>query len=91
MTFIKAYCSIYSFFIGVSFYFFTTALENKTISSLKRIAEDHRDMIKSFLMETGHASLSFSERRLLVKSSGQVAGMIREQDLFFEMEKILNS
>ena len=37
--------------IGVSFYFFTTALENKTVNSLKRIVQDHRDMIESFLME----------------------------------------
>ncbi|MDA3789048.1 MAG: ATP-binding protein [Desulfobacula sp.] len=37
--------------MGVSFYFFTTALENRTTSSLKRIVEDHRDMIESFLME----------------------------------------
>jgi len=37
--------------MGVSFYFFTAALENKTTSSLKRIVEDHRDMIESFLME----------------------------------------
>ena len=37
--------------IGVSFYFFTTALENNTNSSLKRIVGDHRDMIESFLME----------------------------------------
>ncbi|MCK5541542.1 MAG: ATP-binding protein [Desulfobacterales bacterium] len=37
--------------IGVSFYFFTTALENNTTSSLKRIVGDHRDMIESFLME----------------------------------------
>jgi two-component system, NtrC family, sensor kinase len=37
--------------IGVSFYFFTTALENNTTSSLKRIVEDHRDMIESFLIE----------------------------------------
>ncbi|MCP4719421.1 MAG: two-component sensor histidine kinase [Desulfobacteraceae bacterium] len=37
--------------IGVSFYFFTTALENNTTSSLKRIVKDHSDMIESFLME----------------------------------------
>jgi len=37
--------------MGVSFYFFTAALENKTTSSLKRIVGDHRDMIESFLME----------------------------------------
>jgi len=37
--------------IGVSFYFFTTTLERNTAESLKRIVEDHRDMIESFLME----------------------------------------
>lgn len=37
--------------IGVSFYFFTTTLENNTTNSLKRIVEDHRDMIESFLIE----------------------------------------
>ena len=37
--------------IGVSFYFFTTALENRTVNSLKRIVEDYRDMIESFLLE----------------------------------------
>ncbi|MBU8910881.1 MAG: ATP-binding protein [Desulfobacterales bacterium] len=37
--------------IGVSFYFFTTALETKTVNSLKRIVEDHCGMIDSFLME----------------------------------------
>ncbi|MBW2655650.1 MAG: two-component sensor histidine kinase [Deltaproteobacteria bacterium] len=37
--------------IGVSFYFFITALETNTVSSLKRIVEDHCDMIESFLME----------------------------------------
>ena len=37
--------------LGVSFYFFTTALENNTVNSLKRIVEDHCDMIESFLVE----------------------------------------
>lgn len=37
--------------LGVSFYYFTTALENKTVNSLTRIVEDHREMIESFLME----------------------------------------
>ncbi|MFH2092386.1 MAG: ATP-binding protein [Pseudomonadota bacterium] len=37
--------------MGVSFYFFTTTIENNTNSSLKRIVGDHRDMIESFLME----------------------------------------
>ena len=37
--------------IGVSFYYFTTALETKTVSHLKRIVEDHREMVQSFLAE----------------------------------------
>ena len=37
--------------MGVSFYFFTTALENKTVNSLKRIVQDHCEMIDSFLIE----------------------------------------
>ena len=36
---------------GVSFFYFITALENKTISSLERVVEDHCQMIESFLRE----------------------------------------
>ena len=37
--------------IGVSFYYFTTSLENNTEASMKRIVFDHRNMIESFLVE----------------------------------------
>ncbi|GAB6144831.1 sensor histidine kinase [Desulfocicer niacini] len=37
--------------VGVSFYYFSTTLEQNSISSLKRIVEDHCDMIDGFLME----------------------------------------
>jgi two-component system, NtrC family, sensor kinase len=37
--------------VGISFYYFTTALENSSNQSLKRIVGDHRDMIESFLAE----------------------------------------
>ena len=37
--------------IGVSFYYFTTSLENNTEASMKRIVSDHRNMIESFLIE----------------------------------------
>ena len=37
--------------LGVGYYYFTTSLESSTISSLKRIIEDHRQMIDSFLYE----------------------------------------
>ena len=37
--------------VGVSFYYFATTLEQNSTGSLKRIVEDHCDMIDSFLME----------------------------------------
>ena len=37
--------------VGVSFYFFSTTLEANTTQSLKRVVEDHRDMIDAFLLE----------------------------------------
>jgi two-component system NtrC family sensor kinase len=37
--------------VGISFYYFTTALENSSTHSLERIVGDHRDMIDAFLLE----------------------------------------
>jgi len=44
---------------------------------------------ESNLMEAAHMMVTNNVRRLVVVSSGEVVGVIREQDLFFEMEKIL--
>jgi len=41
------------------------------------------------LMEAANMMMKFNARRLVVKTAGKVIGVIREQDLFFEMEKIL--
>ena len=41
------------------------------------------------LMEAAYLMVTHNARRLVVMISGVVAGVIREQDLFFEMEKIL--
>jgi DNA-binding response OmpR family regulator len=41
------------------------------------------------LMEAAYIMIKNSARRLVVEVAGKVAGVIREQDLFFEMEKIL--
>jgi len=41
------------------------------------------------LMEAAYMMMKNSARRLVVEVAGKVAGVIREQDLFFEMEKIL--
>jgi len=46
---------------------------------------------RASLMEASYLMLENNARRLVVELSGQVAGIIREQDLFFEMEKILRS
>jgi DNA-binding response OmpR family regulator len=41
------------------------------------------------LMEASYLMINSNARRLVVQISGSVAGIIREQDLFFEMVKIL--
>jgi len=43
----------------------------------------------SNLMEAAYLMVMNRERRLVVVKSGQVVGVLREQDLFFEMERIL--
>jgi two-component system, NtrC family, sensor kinase len=37
--------------LGIGYYYFTSSTEANAIASVKRIAEDHRQMIDSFLME----------------------------------------
>ena len=37
--------------LGIGYYYFTTSLETSAISSMKRIVNDHRQMIESFLAE----------------------------------------
>lgn len=43
---------------------------------------------RSNLMEAAYLMVFNNERRLIVTVSGKTAGVIREQDLFFEMERI---
>ncbi|MDH4204649.1 MAG: response regulator [Desulfobacteraceae bacterium] len=43
------------------------------------------------LMEAAYMMVDKKERRLVVMSKGAVVGIIREQDLFFEIEKILRT
>jgi len=37
--------------MGIGYYYFTTSIENSTVASMKRIVEDHRQMIDTFLTE----------------------------------------
>jgi CBS domain-containing protein len=41
------------------------------------------------LMEAAYIMVANNERRLAVLESGEVVGVVREQDLFFEIERIL--
>jgi CBS domain-containing protein len=41
------------------------------------------------LMEAAYAMVSNQKRRLAVEQGGRIIGIIREQDLFFEIERIL--
>jgi len=41
------------------------------------------------LMEAAYTLIKNNARRLVVEVAGKVTGVIREQDLFFEMERIL--
>ena len=62
----------------------------KTISQIMSPAPSEIDAEAS-LMEAAYRMLKADERRLLVLQAGQVAGVIREQDLFFDMDRILVS
>ena len=44
--------------LGIGYYYFTTSLESSTIATMKRIVEDHRQMICSFL-QNREANLEF--------------------------------
>ena len=44
---------------------------------------------ESNLMEAAYFMVTNNERRLVVMSKGKVVGMLREQDLFFEIERLL--
>jgi len=37
--------------MGIGYYYFTTSIENSTMASMRRIVEDHRQMIDTFLRE----------------------------------------
>jgi len=41
------------------------------------------------LMEAAYTMITLGQRRLAVMAGGEVVGVVREQDLFFEMEKLL--
>jgi two-component system NtrC family sensor kinase len=69
--------------LGIGYYYFTTSLETSTVSSMKRIVEDHRQMIDSFLKER-KADLEFILRSYTYKDLtkpgelSEVFGLLQE-------------
>jgi two-component system NtrC family sensor kinase len=50
--------TVFLVILGIGYYYFTTSIETSTIASMKRIVEDHRHMIDSFLKDR-KANLEF--------------------------------
>ena len=65
-------------------------VKNKTISDVMSPSPVSIDG-RSNLMEAAYLMLHNNERRLLVTLFDKIAGVVREQDLFFAMAKIMNS
>ncbi len=65
-------------------------VKNKTISDVMSPSPVSIDG-RANLMEAAHLMLNNNERRLLVTLFNKTVGVVREQDLFFAMAKIMNS
>lgn len=72
---------------------FTTGIRDMKNKCIREVMSPSPVSIdgRSNLMEAAYLMLHSNHRRLLVTLSGRTVGVIREQDLFFEMGKILNS
>lgn len=69
--------------------------EMKTLSK-KKVREVMSSAPRSInaetnIMETAYLMLKSNVRRLIVEEGGKIVGIVREQDLFFEMERIIRS
>lgn len=70
---------------------FTTEIKKKSALPITEVMSAAPYAIdgNASLMEACYMMLQHKVRRLVVMQGGKIAGVIREQDLFFEMEKIL--
>lgn len=70
---------------------FTTEIKKKSALPITEVMSAAPYAIdgNASLMEACYMMLQNKVRRLVVMQGGKIAGVIREQDLFFEMEKIL--
>ncbi len=65
-------------------------IKDKSISDVMSPSPNRIDC-EANLMEAAYMMVFKNERRLIVTKNGKTAGIIREQDMFFEMERIINS
>ena len=70
---------------------FTKEVKQKSVNRIKDVMSPAPLTIEgtASMMEAAYMMVKHNARRLVVEVAGKVAGVIREQDLFFEMEKIL--
>jgi DNA-binding response OmpR family regulator len=66
----------------------TSRLASKSIKDVMSPAPSSIDA-NANLMEAAYTMIKLNQRRLTVEWSGEIVGVIREQDLFFEIEKIM--
>jgi CheY-like chemotaxis protein len=72
---------------------FTIEMKQKMALKIKDVMSPAPNKIdgSASLMEATYMMVKTKPRRLLVMVAGEAAGVVREQDLFFEMEKILQT
>ncbi|MBC2717851.1 MAG: response regulator [Desulfobacteraceae bacterium] len=70
---------------------FSKEIEKKATMKIRDVMSPAPFIIdgNASLMEAAHLMIKNKARRLVVASSGDVVGIIREQDLFFEMERVM--
>jgi len=73
--------------LGIGYYYFATSIETSTLASMKRIVEDHRQMIDSFLSER-RANLEFV---LQSYSYDFLADPVNLSNVFERLEKESNA
>lgn len=66
------------------------AMADTPVAALMQSAPEAIDA-EANLMEAAYMMLNRRARRLIVRRAGRIAGIVREQDLFFEIEKMLRA
>jgi len=73
--------------LGIGYYYFTTSIQTNTITNMKRIVDDHRQMIDSFLIER-KANLEFI---LYSYSFDELADPRKLYNVFHQLQEVSNA